>query len=368
MDAWLAHAAGWIFFGTVLFSILATGFVRLIATRMGVVDQPDPKGRKQHTRPTPLMGGLGLYVAFAVAVLFAVGFAPGFLDGSSLKLKHVLGFLIGGLILVVGGAIDDRKNLSPRIQILFPMLAALAVILSGVGVTFLSNPFGRAIDLTGITVPILSWHGTPYFVVLFADVFAFLWILASVYATKFLDGMDGLVSGTAVIGGVVLFALSLKPEVDQPRTAYLALVLAAACLGFLVWNVPLPSARIFLGEGGSTFLGFALAVLAIISGAKLATALLLLGLPLADMIFVIIRRMIARKSPFVGDRRHIHFQLLSVYRGSVPKVLITIWSVVLTFGLLALFLSGRAKAIALLSALLFALLLAVFALRRARPS
>ncbi|MCA9375483.1 MAG: undecaprenyl/decaprenyl-phosphate alpha-N-acetylglucosaminyl 1-phosphate transferase [Candidatus Doudnabacteria bacterium] len=367
MTTFLATQVWWVTLAVIAGSFVCTWVLIRIAHKTNVLDHPHGSegGRKQHKAPTPLMGGVAIYSAFAIVLLLAVEFLPEFTSGYLLP-KHVYGFLLGGFVLVVGGVIDDIWDLSPRLQILFPVAAALSVVASGIGIDFLTNPFGTGIDLTFLKLHLFSLEGRPYFFVVFADLFAFLWILGSIYATKFLDGVDGLVSGLTVIAGVVFFGLSVWIDAGQPETAFIALMLAAATLGFLVWNLPLPRARIFLGEGGSTLLGFLLAVLAILSGAKLATALLLLGLPLVDLILVIGRRLLAKKSPFQGDRRHTHFQLLALFRGSIWRTLLTLWGFVLVFGVAALLFEGRAKGVALILALFVAVLLGIFVVSRSR--
>lgn len=353
--------------GLIALSVVVTGIVRRIALRLHVIDRPSStkEGRKQHARPTPLWGGLAIYLVFCGALAMAsTDVLPSFYETSPILLKHVWGLMLGGLILMIGGMIDDKYDLKPWIQIVFPVAAAGVVIASGLGFTFLANPFGTGLDLTVWQIDVFTWNGDAYQLTPLADLFTFVWILVAVYATKMLDGLDGLVSGITVVSGVALFVLSLLLETQQPATAYIALSLAAATAGFLVWNGPFPQAKIFLGEGGSTFLGFVLAVLAIISGVKIGAVLLLLGLPLVDMMIVIVRRMLARQSPFQGDRRHIHFRLQMVFeharrqRASAYAVY-SMWGIVAVFGLAAVLFEGKTKALLLLVLVLVTTVLAI---------
>lgn len=165
------------------------------------------------------------------------------------------------------------------------------------------------------------------------------------YTTKFLDGLDGLVSGIGAIGAIILFIVSLFWDVPQSGTSILALILAGSCLGFLRYNWH--PAKIFLGESGSVFIGFMLAVLAIISGAKIATALLIMGIPMLDVAWVILRRIFKEhKSPFAGDAKHLHFRLLQV-GFSHRRAVLFLYLLVIIFGTSSLFLQSQYKIVAL---------------------
>ncbi|HSD12482.1 MAG TPA: MraY family glycosyltransferase [Patescibacteria group bacterium] len=330
----------------------ATPLVRGLAWRLGVVDRPDG-GRKKHGRPVALMGGLAIFLAIAAAAIIAVG--AGWLPGDHIKDKYLAGIIIAALLLVVGGVLDDACDLPPRFQIVWPLLAALAIVASGIGVKFITNPLGGQFFLDRYAVTVLWLGGIPYKVSLIADVFTVCWLLGMTYTTKFLDGLDGLVSGVTVIGAFVIAAVSVMKEVSQPDTAMLALIVAGAFLGFLLYNAS--PASIFLGESGSTMAGFLLGVLAIISGGKIATTLLVVGLPLFDAAFVIVRRVLKeKKSPTSADRSHLHFRLLDL--GFTPRQIVLFYCFVAAlFGTSTLILKGWEKlaAIGVLASLLFAL-------------
>lgn len=235
-------------------------------------------------------------------------------------------------------------------------MAALIIIVSGIGINYITSPLGGTIELDTVKWQIFSINGLPYHITLFADLFTIAWLLGMVYTTKFLDGLDGLVSGTCVIGSLVLFFLSLRPEVMQPETAMLCVILAGVAAGFLIFNFH--PAKIFLGEGGSTFIGFTLGTLAIISGGKIATALLCMGLPVLDVVWVIARRVITKKSPLKGDRKHLHFRLLDI-GFSHKRAVLFLWFLSACFGITALFLKSRGKLIALGVLALIMIILAV---------
>ena len=172
-----------------------------------------------------------------------------------------------------------------------------------------------------------------------------------------LDGLDGLVSGIGAIGAIILFIVSLFWDVPQSGTSILALILAGSCLGFLIYNWH--PARIFLGESGSVFIGFMLGILAIISGAKIATALLIMGIPLLDVAWIVLRRIfVEHKSPFQGDRKHLHFRLLDVGFSQRQAVLF-LYALTLIFGLSSLFLQSQYKIVALGILILVMLILAI---------
>lgn len=314
-------------------AMLCTPLMRTVAERVGIVDRPTSP-RKIHTTPIALLGGLALFFAMIVAGYASIRF--GFLPGVYIQEKFLLGIFVATAVLALGGYLDDRYTLRPWQLILAPTVATIIIMASGIGIRTITNPFGGLFDLR-------MWAG----------VFTFVWLMTMTYTTKFLDGVDGLVSGITVIGAVIIAAVSLRAEVFQPDTAVLAVILAGAFLGFVVFNFH--PASIFLGESGSTMAGFLLGVLAIIAGGKIATTLLILGLPLFDVAVVILRRIFkARTLPFGGDASHLHFRLLR--RGWNQRQIALFYYVVAgLFGVSTLFLGGIEKGIAIV--LLFVLLI-----------
>lgn len=337
-------------------AVALTPVIRALALRHGFMDRPeeDPE-RKVHKTPTALLGGLALF-GTVVLILAAYTAVPRALLGGFLLPKHLVGIGVGGLLLMIGGALDDRLRLRPRRQILWPIFSTLVIIASGIGISYIRNPFGGIIQLDGVQWTLFEWRDLPYHLTLFADLFTFVWLMGMMYTTKFLDGLDGLVPGVGAIGAIILFFLSLSKDVAQPETALIAIVFAGACLGFLVWNWH--PAKIFLGEGGSLFVGFMLGVLAIISGAKVATTLLIMGIPILDVLWVIARRIWNRTPITKGDRKHLHFRLLDLglsVRGAVG----VLYLITFVFGVSSLFLESRAKMFAFVALLGFMIALAV---------
>jgi UDP-GlcNAc:undecaprenyl-phosphate GlcNAc-1-phosphate transferase len=161
---------------------------------------------------------------------------------------------------------------------------------------------------------------------------------------NFLDGLDGLASGVSGIAALVMFAAAVGPRIHQPLTALLAIILAGAAFGFLPFHFY--PAKIFMGDSGAYFLGLALAMLAIYSGAKLATAVLVLGFPIADAAWAAVRRMAKGRSPFRPDRQHFHHLLLDAGMSQRQAVL-TLYAVSTAFGLVALMVGSFEKLVAL---------------------
>lgn len=331
------------FLTALAFSFIFAFFIRKFSLKYHIVDDPlNRPDSKIHSKPIALLGGIAIFCSFNLVVLIYLKY----LLGGYLLPKYLWGIFFGGLILMIGGFLDDKFNLRPKYQIIFPILASLAVIASGIGIEYITNPFGGIVYLQQFSINLFSLHDLPYKITLLADLFTFLWLMGMMYTTKILDGLDGLVSGITAIGSFIVFCLSLTSQVDQPETAMLAIILAGAALGFLILNFN--PAKIYLGEGGSLFAGFMLGVLAIISGGKIATALLIMGIPILDLAWVIIRRIFKdKKSPFKNaDRKHLHFRLLDMGFSHRQAVLF-LYLLITIFGTASILLSSNQKILAL---------------------
>lgn len=308
-------------------TVCLTLIVKRLAIKFNIVDVPD-SARKIHKVSTPLLGGVAIFIAYFLVILL---FREQILIGN-LSYKPWLGFFIGALILVIGGVLDDKYNLKPQQQIIFPLLAIAALIIGGVSIGEISNPFGGyfILDNWAIISPLLIS----------------LWLLGMMYTTKLLDGVDGLVSGISAIGGLIIFLFTLTTRYYQPDIALASIVLVAVCLGFLIFNFN--PAKIFLGESGSLLLGYILGVLAIISGGKIAIALLVMGIPILDVAWTIFRRLLAGQNPLrMADKKHLHHRLLALGLSQKQTVLV-FYSLALVFGLSGLFLQSRGKLFALI--------------------
>ena len=333
-----------LFFGTLALSLVLVPLAKRLAAWTGAMDVPNSP-RKIHRGPIPLLGGIAVYASFLLAMAAYVLFAHP--DLNLIPLKFYVGIALGGLALAIGGFLDDKFNLPPKLSFIAPIAASLIVVWSGIGVgiTLISNPFGHAFNL--------SFHvlGIP-----FSDIFIFVFIMGMIYTTKFLDGMDGLAGGVSLIAGMTLFFLSLTPHINQSTTASLALAVSGALLGFLFYNFN--PASIFLGEAGSTFCGFMLGTLSVLLGGKIATAVLVMGIPIMDVAWVVVRRLWFGGSPFRADRKHLHFRLLDIGFSQRQTVLI-LYGIAAGFGLVAIFLQSMGKLVALVVLLGVMLALAI---------
>ncbi len=321
-----------IFIASLALAAGLTVLVKKAAVSLKILDIPDKNGsgRKIHDKPIPLLGGAAIFLAYFI-LLFA--FAPRFLSGN-LRPSHLISFFIGGLIIIIGGALDDKYNLSPKKQIIFPLLAILSVILGGIEIGKITNPFGGGyIDLSSFVIL------GPFLIS--------LWLLGMMYTTKLLDGVDGLVTGISAIGGFIIFLFTTTTRYFQPDIAFASILLAGAASGFLIFNWH--PAKIFLGEGGSLLLGYILGVLAIISGGKIAIALLVMGIPILDVFWTILRRLASGKNPFrSADKKHLHHRLLALGFSQKGTVLF-FYILSVSFGLSGLFLQSRGKFLALMA-------------------
>ncbi|MBT4856896.1 undecaprenyl/decaprenyl-phosphate alpha-N-acetylglucosaminyl 1-phosphate transferase [Candidatus Uhrbacteria bacterium] len=321
-------AIWWIYpiIASFLLSLLLSDVGRSFGRRLGFLDRP-AKPRKQHKGGISTLGGVAVFIAFSIVVLAVLLMTDHFTLGE-ISHNHFIGFLIGGFVLIVGGLVDDRYDLAPKYSILFPVAAALLAAGFGIGVSKITNPLGGFFEISEL----LSFIVT------------FLWLLGVMYTTKLLDGLDGLAGGVSAIGMLIVASLALSVAFYQPDVALLALIGCAALVGFLVWNTH--PASLFLGEGGSTLVGYMLAVMAVIAGSKIATTLLVVAIPLFDIIFVVWDRKMAGHSVTKGDRRHLH-QRLRDSGWSIQKVVWFYYIVALAFGLTTLIFESWQKLVAL---------------------
>ena len=311
---------------------IATPFVRRYALAHGIMDRP-LEARKIHKRSVAYLGGVAIFAGFLLTL--AVLLPPS---------RQLVALAMGCTILVIVGAIDDKRGLSPWVKLAWQFVAAGVALSGGIGITSLTNPLGGTIDLTFGRFQVdafgASFHVTPI-----GNALSLVWMVGLANTINFLDGLDGLACGVSGIAAFIMFLLAVGPRVDQPAVALIAIVLAGAAFGFLPYNF-FP-ARIFMGDSGAYFLGLTLAMLAIYSGAKLATAVLVLGFPIVDALWAMTRRLAKRSSPFRADRKHFHHLLLDVGLSQRQAVL-TLYAVALGFGACALSIGSYAKLIALI--------------------
>ncbi len=329
-----------------LIALLATPSIDRFVRSRRILDHPD--ARRVHDQPLPRGGGVAVVISFLVVGggIVALGNAlPGMPGLRAIQPAHLLGLFAGGILAAVFGFLDDRYDLRARWQLLGQLLLAGVAVIAGITVPYVSNPFGPG------NIPFAAPLGIA---------FTTVWIVGMVNSLNFIDGLDGLSSGIALIAAVTLGLLSLTPQVNQPLVAILCFVLAGGLLGFLRWNFH--PAVIFQGTAGVMFLGYVLAVLAILGSAKIIVALLVLAVPIIDTFWVIVRRLSSGRSPFTPDRGHIHHRLLDLGLSHRSTVLL-IYLVCATLGLMSLFVSTGTGVLAFLGALVV-LGVVAFALRR----
>ena len=323
---------------TFLLSFFLTSGVRFVMKKFRIVDIPKTEKRKIHKKKIPLGGGLAIFSAFFL--LAGIAFQFGHL-GEHISFRTFIIVFLASCVIMIGGIIDDAKNLKARQQIWFPVISAGIVAIAGIGPAEVTNPFG----------------GTFALGALISSLLVFAWLIGMMFTTKFLDGLDGLVTGIVCIGSMMIFFLSRQEQWFQPEVATLAIIFSGACLGFLVWNWH--PAKIFLGEGGSLFTGFTLGVLAIISGGKIMTTLLVVGIPFLDVIRVICMRWKRKKPIHKGDSEHLHFKLMGAGLSQKQAVLL-MYAISFSFGVTTLFLQSRQKLVALAFLFVLMLLMAVY--------
>lgn len=327
------------FVAALLIALLMTPLVKRFAFWVGAVDAPNH--RKVHSRIMPRLGGLAIFIAF-IAAYFVVSPAI-----NTLKTDVVFGLLVGGAIVVLIGALDDRFDLSPKIKLLGQILAASVVVYSGAVIDLVNLPFGDgAVSLTWLAVPLTIF-----------------WIVGVTNAINLIDGLDGLSAGVSGIATTTILVLALM--MGNVTVALLCVVLLGSIAGFLFYNFH--PAKIFMGDSGALFLGFCLATLSVL-GFKQATVvsllvpIMILGVPLSDTFFAIMRRWVNNLPISAADKSHLHHCLLQLGFSHRTTVLI-IYGIAVFFGSSAVLLSFMSEqdalwgAVILIAILLFVLVL-----------
>ena len=312
-----------------LIALVTTPVVRSLAFKMRAVDVPKDN-RRMHNHPIPRMGGLAIFLGFLFSVLIFVPLTD-----------ELRGMLLGAVVIVVLGVLDDIYALPAMPKFLVQIGAALIAVLQGNVITHLSNPnlFSASPiwNLGVLSIP-----------------FSVLWIVAITNAVNLIDGLDGLACGVSAISSMTLLVIALT--VSEPQVALLMAALAGACLGFLPYN--LNPAKIFMGDTGSTFLGYVLAVVSIQGLFKYATIIsfavpfLLMGLPIFDTCFAILRRVSHGQSPMAPDRGHIHHRLIDMgFSQKQAVAVLYVISAILGLSAVVLTTGGVTKAMLFLASL-----------------
>lgn len=296
-------------------AIFATPLSMKLGRRWGAIDYPG--GRRVHKTPVPRIGGIAIYAAFWVAVFLAVFFTGNWE-------RQIWGLFLGSTIIVVVGVVDDIFNLRPMVKLIWQIIAAALLLFFGFSMSQISLPIIGVVDFVAMG---LGWLGL---------LLAVFWIVGLVNTVNISDGLDGLAAGICFEAALLLCWSALR--INQVAEAHLTLALAGAALGFLIFNFH--PARVFMGDSGSMFLGYIIGGISIMGLLKTATILglvfplLVLGMPLTDMTFAIIRRKMRGHSIAAADRGHLHHRLLDAGL-SQPQAVLLLYVMSGCFGIAA---------------------------------
>lgn len=314
-------------------SLLMTPFSKKFAFKVGAVAVPN--ARSMHQKPMPLAGGTAIVVGFAITVLILAPMMKSF------RLENYVGLILGSILITVVGLLDDIYDLNARIKLFFQILAALIVV------------------FTGTTIELISWPFASHGVLMlgpFSEIVTIIWIIGLTNAVNLIDGLDGLATGVSSIAALSLMFVSILFK--EPMVVLLTASLAGACIGFLPHNFN--PATIFMGDTGSTFLGFTLAVISAKGFIKsytaitIVVAILVLGLPIFDTSFAILRRLINRQPVMKADRGHLHHRLVD--KGySHKRAVLTLYGISGVFGIAGVLVAMNDTKLALFIVILMAL-------------
>lgn len=304
--------------------------------KFGWVDDPETTkhAKKTHTQSVPRGGGLVIFLSIIICAFFFLEFD-----------KHLIAIMLGALVLTIAGVLDDIFDIHPIVRLGTGLLATLIVVGSGIGIAYVTNPFGPGVIHLNQPQWAFTLFGEQHTIWILADIFAVLFIMWNMNIVNWSKGVDGQMPGFVSIALIFVGLLSTK-FIDDPttfNTMSLSFITAGAFAGLLIWNW-YPQ-KIMPGYGAGSLAGYFLAVLAIISGAKVATVLMVLGIPTADAIFTILRRIKAGKSPLWGDRGHLHHKLLDVLGWGRRRIAVFYWATSFLLGFSSLYLNTTGKLI-----------------------
>lgn len=320
------------FFISLISAFLLTYPVKKIAIKFKVVDFPNY--RKIHKKVTPRLGGLAIFLGAFLGMLYL---HP--------EYEHLPGIFMGALAIIVTGMLDDRYTIRPVIKLSGQLIAASFLISSGLIIERVTLPFIGMVDLGFFSVLITV-----------------LWVVGIANAINLIDGLDGLATGVTTIALICMFIMALIDV--RTIAAALSIVLIGANLGFLYHNFH--PAKIYMGDTGSNFLGYMIAVVSMLGLFKnialfsFIIPIIILAIPIFDTLFAIVRRAYNKESIMQPDRKHIHYQLLDAGYSHRQTVLI-IYTFSALFGLMAILFSEASLRLSILLAAFIILLLHLFA-------
>lgn len=308
-----------------IISFAATPIVKTFAKKVGAMDVPGEE-RRVHDHPIPRLGGLAIFLGFILSVLL-------FADIN----RQLQGILLGCVIIVATGAIDDIVSLNPWVKLLLQILAAVVAVLHGVEITVLANPAlwssTEFLLLGGLSIPI-----------------TIIWIVGITNSVNLIDGLDGLAVGVSTISSLTMLVIALVIPNTSGTIAIVLAALVGACVGFMPYNFN--PAKIFMGDTGSLLLGYVLATMSILGLFKsyalvsFAVPLLAIAVPLFDTVFAFTRRILKGQSPMHADRGHFHHRLIDMGLSQKQAVAV-LYSISGILGLAAVLIttSGEIKAL-----------------------
>lgn len=318
---WMIYTIGFIV--SLVLALGLTPLVKKFAIKVGAVDVPN--ARKVHTTIMPRLGGLAIFLSFVLTFFLVLPFLP---DSISVReVNFIKAFLVGGTMTILLGAFDDRFDLPAKLKFLVQIATACVVVFGfDIRIEFANIPFHTYASVE-------SWVAIP---------FTILWIVGVTNAINLIDGLDGLAAGVSAIaiGTITVMAFFMGNFV----VALLCLLLLGSIIGFLYFNFH--PAKIFMGDSGALFLGFSLALLSLLGFKQVAivsflTPLILIGVPLSDTLFAIVRRWMQKKPIFSPDKGHLHHCLREIGFSHRQTVLI-IYGIAAFFGVLAVIQSSAA--------------------------
>lgn len=319
-------------------SFASTPIVKTFAQKVGAIDVPKD-ARRVHDHPIPRMGGLAIFLGFILSVVLFVDIT-----------RQVRGILLGAVLIVACGAIDDIISLRAWVKLIIQIIAAIVAVAHGVVIEVLMNPNifseNEALILGVLAVPV-----------------TILWIVGITNSVNLIDGLDGLAVGVSTISCVTILVVALL--VSEPNVALIVAALAGACIGFMPYN--LNPARIFMGDTGSLLLGYVLATVSVLGLFKFyaivtfVVPVLALAVPLSDTLFAFCRRILHGQSPFHADRGHFHHKLMDLGLNQKQAVAI-LYAISATLGLAAVVLTtkGTIRIALLILALLIGFVVCAF--------
>ena len=311
---------------------ISIGFIK----KLGLID--DPKKHKHpailHEKPTPRGGAIPFFIGVLIVSLLFIPIS-----------KTVFFLFLGSFLALIVGVLDDKFDISPYFRFILNIISAVIIVAGGISIPFVTNPFGGTLHLDSLNLSFTFLN--QGIVLLFSDLVAIVWFVWVMNILNWSKGVDGQMPGIIAISGIVIGILSLRfPILTQSDliSATLSFTLAGASLGFLIFNFY--PAKIFPGYG-ATSIYLLLAAVSILSSVKLATAILVMGIPMIDGTVTIVRRILSGKSPFRHDKKHFHHLLLEMGLGQ-RKVALFYWLISAILGSLSLFLSSKGKLFAVI--------------------